>query len=258
MAKELAPDDPWRPLRRVTDARIGLPRAGFGIATSEHLAFQLDHARARDAVYDGMETGALETALKDQGFEVVCAASAAADRRAFLSRPDLGRQLAPAATAALQALRCDPDLALVIADGLSARAVNRHAALLLAALRPLLPPDWRLGPIVLVSQGRVAVGDAIGAALGAKLVALLIGERPGLSSPDSLGVYLTWDPVIGRNDAERNCISNIRPEGLPYAEAARRLAYLLIESRRRQLSGVELKDEQAPLLAATPPINGAA
>ena len=252
MTKDLLPSDPWGALRRHTDARIGLPRAGFGIATSEHLAFQLDHARARDAVYDVMDGSGLEAALGGLGFSVIAAASAAVDRRSFLSRPDLGRQLAPASTAALQALKGDLDLVFVIADGLSARAVNHHAAPLLAALRPLLPADWQIGPVVLVSQGRVAVGDAIGAALGAKLVALLIGERPGLSSPDSLGVYLTWNPVIGRTDAERNCISNIRPEGLSSSEAAHRMAYLLTESRRRQISGVALKDDQMPLLTAVP------
>jgi ethanolamine ammonia-lyase small subunit len=252
MAKELAPDDPWRPLRRFTDARIGLPRAGFGIATSEHLAFQLDHARARDAVYDALDQPTLSEALTAQGLQVATVSSAAVDRRAYLGRPDLGRRLTPDATATLQALRGDFDLVFVVADGLSARAVNSHAANLLAATTPLLPKPWRLGPAVIVNQGRVAVGDAVGAALGAKLVALLIGERPGLSSPDSLGVYLTWDPVIGRTDAERNCISNIRPEGLPYDEAARRLAYLLTEARRRELSGVALKDDQAPLLTADP------
>ncbi len=254
MAKELAPDDPWRPLRRFTDARIGLPRAGFGIATSEHLAFQLDHARARDAVYDALDLPVLKAALAVEDFESVSVASAAADRRVFLARPDLGRQLAPEGTAALQARRSDLDLVFVVADGLSARAVNRHAVLLIAAVKPLLPKDWRIGPVVIVSQGRVAVGDAVGSALGAKLVAVLIGERPGLSSPDSLGAYLTWNPVIGRNDAERNCVSNIRPEGLAYPEAARRLAYLLTEARRRELSGVALKDDQAPLLTAGPDI----
>jgi ethanolamine ammonia-lyase small subunit len=252
MGKELAPDDPWRPLRRFTDARIGLPRSGFGIATSEHLAFQLDHARARDAVYDALDLPTLEAALADQGLAPVTVSSAAADRRAYLGRPDLGRKLTPEATATLEAKRGDYDLVFVIADGLSARAVNSHAAAFLATVRPLLPESWRVGPAVIVRQGRVAVGDAIGAALGARMIALLIGERPGLSSPDSLGVYLTWDPVIGRTDAERNCLSNIRPEGLVYAEGARRLAYLLTEARARKLSGVALKDDQIPMLPAGP------
>jgi ethanolamine ammonia-lyase small subunit len=174
-------------------------------------------------------------------------ASAAADRATYLVRPDLGRRLGDAARERLAACPSGHDLALVLADGLAARAVERHAPALLDATLPALS-DWRIAPAIVVEQGRVAIGDEIGAALGAALVAVLIGERPGLSAPDSLGVYLTWGPRPGTSDAERNCISNIRPQGLGYAGAGARLVFLLNEARRRRLSGVALKDESRPLL----------
>jgi len=174
------------------------------------------------------------------GLEHVLVRSQAHDRDEFLRRPDLGRRLSAASRALLPP--GDYDAALVIADGLSAPAVHRHAALLMSVLLPLLQ-DWSLAPLTVALQARVALGDEIGAALAARMVVVLIGERPGLSSPDSLGIYLTWDPRPGRTDAGRNCISNVRPEGLPYDLAARKLHFLMTESRRRKLSGVALKDE---------------
>ncbi|HTS60514.1 MAG TPA: ethanolamine ammonia-lyase subunit EutC [Candidatus Acidoferrales bacterium] len=220
-------------LRQFTPARVAQGRAGHGVPTGEMLRFQLDHARARDAVYEPLDPHAL-------GLEHVLVRSQAHDRDEFLRRPDLGRRLSAASRALLPP--GDYDAALVIADGLSAPAVHRHAALLMSVLLPLLQ-DWSLAPLTVALQARVALGDEIGAALAARMVVVLIGERPGLSSPDSLGIYLTWDPRPGRTDAGRNCISNVRPEGLPYDLAARKLHFLMTESRRRKLSGVALKDE---------------
>jgi ethanolamine ammonia-lyase small subunit len=221
-------------LRRFTPARVGLDRAGNSLTTRELLRFQLDHARARDAVFEELDPRAL-------GLEHVLVRSAARDREQFLRRPDLGRQLADESRRLLQ--RGDYDAALVIADGLSATAVHRHAAAVLKALVPLLESDqWKLAALTVAIQARVALGDEIGEALGAKVIAMLIGERPGLSSPDSLGIYLTWDPRPGRTEAERNCISNVRTEGIGYELAARKLYFLMTEARRRRISGVSLKE----------------
>ncbi|HTT37485.1 MAG TPA: ethanolamine ammonia-lyase subunit EutC [Burkholderiales bacterium] len=248
----VAPSDPWTTLGRFTPARIGLGRAGGSIPTKPMLEFQLAHARARDAVQRDLEADAVREALRERGFEVLELHSAAPDRRTFIQRPDLGRILAGEAKALLEAReQLDEafDVAFVVADGLSAQAVERHAPELLAQVAPkLYGARWRLAPVCLVRQGRVAVGDEIGALLPAAMTVMLIGERPGLSSPDSLGVYLTWAPLPGRSNAERNCISNVRPEGLGYALAAHKLFYLMTEARRRKLSGVELKEE-APALA---------
>ena len=232
-------------LRAATPARIFLPSAGAAVATSANLAFQLAHAEARDAVEDRLDAEALAEQLRATGLSVLNVDSAASNRRIYLMRPDLGRRLTEASRARLQGFAGDGyDLVFAITDGLSARAVSAHAAPLLEATIALLQAEgWRIGPLVIVSQGRVAIGDEIGELLGAKLVAVLIGERPGLSSPDSLGVYLTFAPRVGRTDAERNCLSNIRREGMSYAEAAARLAYLASEARRRNISGVALKDE---------------
>jgi ethanolamine ammonia-lyase small subunit len=241
--------DPWPALRRHTPARIGLPRSGVSQATSAQLAFQLAHARARDAVHQALDRGALAQSLQPLGLPCVELHSAAADRAQYLQRPDLGRRLDEPSRERLRALAAQEapfDLGLVLADGLSAQAVQAHAPGLLAELLPTLRQDavpWRIAPVALVAQGRVALGDEVGELVGAALVAVLLGERPGLSAPDSLGVYLTWAPRVGRVDAERNCISNVRPEGLPYAQAARRLAWLLSAARARRLSGVALKDE---------------
>jgi ethanolamine ammonia-lyase small subunit len=245
MATPLDPLDPaWARLRRHTPARIGLKRVGSGLATREHLSFQLAHARARDAVLDALDAMLLLDGLRDRGLEPLHLMSAAGERRAYLLRPDLGRRLDERSRDRLDACPRGHDLVLAVADGLSAHAVQRHALPLIdAALPELRRQRWRIGPVAVVEQGRVAIGDEIGAALDAALVAVLIGERPGLTSPDSLGVYLTWAPAIGRQDSERNCLSNIRPEGMGYADAAAKLVYLLSEARRRRLTGVALKDE---------------
>jgi ethanolamine ammonia-lyase small subunit len=244
--------NPWQALRRHTPARIALGRAGVSLPTAVQLDFQLAHARARDAVHRPLDSGALCADLATLGLDTVLLHSAAPSRDVYLKRPDLGRRLSDASvrTLAEQPLSATGrDLVVVVADGLSSLAVQRHTVSLLAALRPRLPAaDWSIGPVAVVEQGRVAVGDAIGEALRARLVVVLIGERPGLSSPDSLGIYLTWSPRSGRTDAERNCISNVRPQGLAPAEAAARLAWLLAQARARRLTGVGLKDEhEAPL-----------
>jgi len=245
-------DNPWRELRRHTPARIGLGRAGVSLPTGAQLEFQLAHAQARDAVHRPLDVAALRGDLEALGLETIALHSAATSRPMYLQRPDLGRQLGTDSRAQLEALavprhaegREGPDIAIAVVDGLSALAVQRHAVPLIAALRAQpLAAHWSFAPVAVVEQGRVAVGDGIGELLDARLVVVLIGERPGLSSPDSLGIYLTWAPRIGRNDAERNCISNVRPEGLGYVDAAAKLAYLINEALRRQLTGVSLKDE---------------
>lgn len=245
--------DPWRVLARLTQARIGLGRTGGSLPTRALLEFQLAHARARDAVHHVLDDGALVRALEAGGHEVLRLHSAARDRAEFIARPDRGRILDEASRRLLEARPpgANPDCAFVVADGLSAAAIEAHAAPLLAALVPGLRAEgWHLAPVAIVREGRVAVGDEVGALLGAAMTVLLVGERPGLSSPDSLGAYLTWDPLPGRSNAERNCLSNVRPpEGLSYVLAAHKLHYLMTESRRRRLSGVALK-EDAPALPA--------
>jgi ethanolamine ammonia-lyase small subunit len=244
--------DPWQALNRFTAARIGLGRAGGSLPTGPLLEFQLCHARARDAVQRDLDAAAQEQRLRERGFEVLQLASVAPDRHAFIRRPDQGRILHPDSRALLER-RPHPapfDAVFVLADGLSALAVERHAAPLLERIAPrLIDAGWHLAPVCVVRQGRVAVADEIGALLPACMSVMLIGERPGLTSPDSLGIYLTWDPLPGRSNAERNCISNVRPEGLGYAHAAHKLFHLMSESRRRRLSGVDLK-EDAPALPA--------
>lgn len=249
--------DPWTDLRAYTAARLALGRAGASLPTAEVLRFGLAHAQARDAVHIALDAAALQAELAADGFDTLLAHSAAPDRAAYLARPDLGRRLADDSAARLRnhATTNGCDLLLVIADGLSSLAVARNARALVAEIRRGLPAGWTLGPVVIATQARVALADEIGQALDARLVAMLIGERPGLSSPDSLGAYLTWSPQPGRSDAQRNCISNIRPEGLGYAEAARRLWWLCQEARRLGLTGVALKDNSDSALpgADTPP-----
>jgi ethanolamine ammonia-lyase small subunit len=220
-------------LRQFTPARVALGRTGHSLPTAELLRFQLDHARARDAVFEELDAASL-------GVAHVLLRSAARDRATYLRRPDLGRTLSQDSWARLES--GEYDAAIAIADGLSAPAVHRHAAPLLRELMPLLE-GWRLAPLSVVLEGRVAIGDEIGQRLGARQVVVLIGERPGLTSPDSLGIYLTWDPRPGRTDAERNCISNVRAEGISYRAAARKLHFLMSEARVRKLSGVGLKEE---------------
>jgi ethanolamine ammonia-lyase small subunit len=231
------------PLRACTPARVFVGRCGAALPTRAMLEFQLAHARARDAVYEEFQPERLAAALPGPGARIVH--SRALDRQTYLQRPDLGRRLDDVSAASLP--RGDYDAAFVIADGLSARAVHEHAASTLAAIRSKIG-GWRLAPLIIACRARVALGDEIGERLGTQVVIVLIGERPGLSAPDSLGAYLTWQPRVGRLDSERNCISNIRPPaGLSYEQAGLRLAWLMNAARRLGLSGVALKEESAPL-----------
>jgi ethanolamine ammonia-lyase small subunit len=234
-------------LRQLTTARIGLGRAGTSQPTQPHLAFQLAHARARDAVHHALDVEALQEALRQRGQDTMALHSGAADRHIYLQRPDQGRRLNADSRAALQecstAIDSEPDVAIVIADGLSALAIEANGISFLDVLLPKLVRNaWRLAPIIIVEQGRVAVGDEVGELLRTRMVVVLIGERPGLSSPDSMGIYLTYQPTIGTTDARRNCISNVRSGGMHYEEAVDKLFYLMREAQRRQLSGVMLKD----------------
>jgi ethanolamine ammonia-lyase small subunit len=259
MTKNASPvvSNPWSALRQFTDARIALGRAGVSLPTHAHLEFQLAHANARDAVHLALDTETMarniDASTPQVGAPCMVLQSAAANRAQYLQRPDYGRKLSAESSERLQALRVTQklqpddrpyDLALVVVDGLSALAMEQNALPFINALQPFLATeDWKLAPVCVVSQGRVAVGDEVGHLLGAKLVVVLIGERPGLSSPDSMGLYMTWMPALGLTDAARNCISNVRPAGVPYDEAAYKLHYLLSNARNRALSGVALKDE---------------
>ena len=249
--------NPWHDLRQFTSARIALGRAGLSMPTAPQLAFQLAHAQARDAVHWALDAQQLKQrlievfAIPEQ--ECLILQSAATDRNTYLKRPDLGRTLSPASRAELSARQARHpagpstyvyDVAFVIADGLSALAIENNAiALLELALPQLVKQGFSIAPLTIVEQGRVAIADEIGELLSARLVVILIGERPGLSSPDSMGLYITWHPVAGKTDESRNCISNIRPEGLSYGEATNKLLFLVTEATRRQLTGVQLKDE---------------
>ncbi|WP_371262385.1 ethanolamine ammonia-lyase subunit EutC [Pseudomonas sp. P1.31] len=242
------PQNPWLELRRLTPARIALGRTGTSLPTSAQLDFQFAHAQARDAVHLPFDHAGLSAQLSERGRESLLLHSAALDRNSYLQRPDLGRKLSDDSAQSLRGyLAAHPggvDLVIVVADGLSALAVHRHTLPFINRLEEQMSGDgWSIAPVVLVEQGRVAIGDEIGQLLGAKMVVMLIGERPGLSSPDSLGLYFTYNPKVGLTDAYRNCISNVRLEGLSYGMAAHRLLYLMREACRRQLSGVNLKDE---------------
>jgi ethanolamine ammonia-lyase small subunit len=239
----------WAALRPLTAARIGLPRTGASLATSALLDFRLAHARARDAVGAALDARPLLSSLAQLGQPALVCRSAAADRRTYLMRPDLGRQLDADSLTLLQASPSPGGLAIVLADGLSAQATQSHAVPLLQALLPLLATQgWALAPVVVLHNGRVAAGDVVARALQAEAVLVLIGERPGLSSPDSLGAYLTWAPGAATSDADRNCVSNIRREGLAPEAAAPKIAWLLAQMRAQKRSGVALKDltGQAP------------
>lgn len=234
----------WDNLKKFTAARIALGRTGNSLPTSELLKFGLSHAQARDAVHLPFDDEAMQQSLEDAGFTVLNAHSAAPDRETYLRRPDLGRKLSDTSREALAAQPLNCELIIVVGDGLSSTAVSRNILPFLLELKPRLDAlGIELAAVVLAKQARVAIGDDIASALKAKAVAVLIGERPGLSSPDSLGCYLTWAPEVGLLDASRNCISNIRPEGLNYPQAAHKLSWLLSEAFRRQLTGVKLKDE---------------
>lgn len=247
-------NDPWEHLRRFTAARIALGRAGGSLPTAPLLDFRLSHARAKDAVLAPFDPAELAARLDFADLPVHLLESRAADRATYLRRPDLGRSLAPESRELLATgSGSTPDLVIVVSDGLSSLAAMEQTAPVLAALLPLLERDgWQLAPLCIVRHGRVAIQDEIGGVLGAKLSLMLLGERPGLGSPDSLGAYFTHGPKPGLTDASRNCVSNIRPEGLPPAAAARKLHLLLTASRRLGLSGVALKDD-TPLLESAPP-----
>lgn len=247
--------DPWHPLRSQTAARIALGRSGGSLPTREQLDFRLAHARARDAVLSPFDPDALSARLHALGEPTLVAESAARDRAEFLQRPDLGRRLAHTSRALLtdhatQLPRCD--LVIIVSDGLSTLAANTQSEPLLATLLPLLRESgWSLAPLIVVRHARVALQDEIGEIFRAQISLMLLGERPGLGNADSLGAYFTFAPALGRTDADRNCLSNIRPGGLLPAEAAPKLRYLLEKSLHLGLSGVRLKDD-APGLAAAP------
>lgn len=262
--KTIVVPNPWQQLREFTDARIALGRTGVSQPTQPQLAFQLAHAQARDAVHLALDVPQLlqdlERAALARTQDCLVLDSAAGDRLRYLQNPDLGRRLDAASRARL-ADRTPPtaarnyDVSVVLADGLSAQAIAQHAVPFLSAIgRHIAAENWSQAPLAIVRQGRVAVGDEVAELLGARLVLLLIGERPGLSSPDSMGLYLTWMPRVGLRDDSRNCISNIRPVGLSYEEAALKAHYLLSEMQKRQLSGVRLKDESpgGPALPRSP------
>jgi ethanolamine ammonia-lyase small subunit len=250
--------DPWQSLRSTTAARIALGRAGGSLPTREWLDFKSAHAAARDAVHNSFNAESVAAQIVNLGLDVIAVETAATDRSTYLQRPDFGRRLSEASRQKLEQVspaNSATDLVIVVSDGLSALAVERHAPPLLAALIQKLKTDyWELAPIVVARFGRVALQDEVGELLGAQIALMLIGERPGLGSPDSLGAYLVFAPRIGNTDANRNCVSNVRPEGLTYESAAETLHYLLSESRRKRLSGVQLKDQRvleanAPLIS---------
>jgi ethanolamine ammonia-lyase small subunit len=246
--------DPWHDLRRLTAARIALGRCGVSLPTAQWLRFSEAHAMARDAVHTPLDVPPLLAALRQAGWPALHVHSAAPDRATYLRRPDLGRRLDADSAAALDAstpLSDEGPLAVVLADGLSPAAVAAHALPLLIALGPRLQAQGQaVGAVLVAEQARVALGDEIGQRLRAQAVLVLVGERPGLSSADSLGAYLTWAPRTGRSDAERNCVSNIRPAGLDAALAAHKIAWLLAGARRLGASGVALKDDSGMALGA--------
>ncbi|MCV9938746.1 ethanolamine ammonia-lyase subunit EutC [Boseaceae bacterium BT-24-1] len=238
-------------LARLTPARIALGRSGASLPTREVLRFGMAHAQARDAVHAPFDADDVASRLAELRLEVIRVESAACSREEYLRRPDLGRRLSSGSREALTVRRGDFDLSIVVADGLSSTAIHQNVVPFAAMLLPLLARQGlRLAPVVVGREARVALGDEIGAALGARAVAVLIGERPGLSSPDSLGAYLTFAPRAGLTDAARNCISNIRPGGLAYEHAAFKLSWLIAEAFRRSLTGVGLKDESDLALEA--------
>lgn len=252
---QLAVADKLASLRRFTPARIGLGRAGSGQLTATSLQFMLDHARARDAVHAALDFETLGPSLRERGWSVVRVRSAAGDRTEYLRRPDLGRRLSPTGNPLFEEGMRGRDVAIVAADGLSALAIETNLLPVLDCLRPLLLARHRtIGPLVLVEQGRVAIGDEIGYLLGAKLTVVLIGERPGLSAADSLGAYITWQPRIGAMDSNRNCISNIRPAGLSPEAAAAQMIDVIDQAFAHEMTGVRLNDVRAlaPAVAIVP------
>ena len=247
--------DPWQKLRRITTARIALGRTGGSLPTRELLDFRLAHARARDAVHAPFDAAGLADRLRSLGIDVMCVESAAATLLDFLRRPDLGRRLNHASRARLEDHASSHpacDVAIIVSDGLSSGAANEHAPVLLAELLPLAHRSgWRVAPLIIAAHGRVALQDEIGALLHARLTLMLLGERPGLGAVDSLGAYFTYAPQPGLTDAARNCVSNIRAEGLSPVEAAHKLHGLITQSLLRSLSGIELKDDAPGLPGAS-------
>jgi ethanolamine ammonia-lyase small subunit len=247
MSKELEgkPQDQWSLLRTFTEARIALGRTGVSMPIQESLSFKMCHANARDAVHEKMDPHLLIEQLRPLNHPIIQLHSKAIDRAQYLLRPDLGRRLNEISIERIkeEIHQENFDISIIISDGLSATAVHRNIAALMMVLFPMLKPfSCTISPLFLVEQGRVAISDEIGAACHSKLSIILLGERPGLSSPDSLGIYLTYGPKIGNTDVMRNCISNIREKGLSYLDAANKLCLLIKESLRLQLSGVALKD----------------
>lgn len=244
----LVQHNPWQPLRQYTDARIALGRAGNSLPTQAHLAFQLDHAKARDAVHLPLDHQLLNKTLRPFGLPLLTLESCVDTRQIYLQRPDLGRTLAAQSITQLQQF-CEGekqgyDLVIVITEGLSSLAISENIAPMLRALLPMLKQlQLSLAPLCIVKQGRVAIADDVGYHINARMSLILVGERPGLSSPDSLGAYFTYQPEPGCPDSKRNCLSNIRRRGMSYQQASERLRYLLTEADRRGYSGVELKDE---------------
>lgn len=240
--------DPWQSLKKFTSARIAIGRAGTSIPLQETLAFRLAHAHARDAVYSALNYDVLRSGLAGLRVPVLEVQSRAANRHVYLQRPDLGRLPDEASQQALLQQSAPGDICIVLADGLSADAVNRHALPLLRILLPLFASaGYSLLPVCIAAQARVAIADPIAATLGARLSLILIGERPGLSAADSMGAYLTYEPRPGRTDESRNCISNIRPEGLPYQPAAEKIFYLVQQVFLRRLSGIQVKDDSGEM-----------
>jgi ethanolamine ammonia-lyase small subunit len=236
--------DPWGDLKQFTRARIALGRVGSSLPTKEILDFGMSHAMARDAVHLALDVDSLEKQIQNLGCDVLKLHSRAPDRASYLLRPDWGRRLNDESAEIIKARPQDKiDISIVIGDGLSSLAVQKHAAPMLQAIQEAMPSEWKLGPVVIATQARVALADEVGELMNTRMVILLIGERPGLSSPDSLGLYLTYQPKVGCSDADRNCISNVRPEGLNYQAAAKKLMWLAQESMRLKVSGVALKDE---------------
>ncbi len=249
--------DAWSSWKKFTGARIALGRTGGSLPTREWLDFSLAHARAQDAVHLSLDVSSIQRQLDQISEPHLCVRSTARDRTDYLQYPDHGRTLHPDDFQHLTKLRRNDtpyDVVVIIADGLSAPAANLHAVPLLSRLLPRLRnAGWTNTPIIIAEQARVALQDDIGHALNTRLSLILLGERPGLSSPDSLGAYLTYNPQRGRHDAERNCVSNIRPEGLPISEAASTLEYLLINAHARRITGIHLKDDRNLNASPSPP-----
>jgi ethanolamine ammonia-lyase small subunit len=246
--RALVHHDDWQDLKQFTHARIALGRVGTSLPTHAQLAFQLDHALARDAVHYQMNFTQFKQELSQLNYDLLTVKSAAKDRVTYLQRPDLGRKLSEQSKLELESFIANNnqtfDLLIVVGDGLSPLAIEKRTQAFLKVFLPLVElKGFKIAPIVIAEQARVALGDEIASIFKAKMVVILIGERPGLSSPDSLGIYMTYEPKVGNLDSGRNCISNVRPEGLPDEQAAFKLYYLLCNAFEKQLSGVQLKDE---------------